>query len=181
MPPTTVVDAALDAVVPVTPRWRVALGFSAGVALLAAAAASASVLRPGVLPGSTSGAAQRPSSDVVLTTIELEGASAWQRVRSVTGPGVDAAWLTDAAPTDGDPYDDDPLDDDPPRAARTLPATLHRGERAWLVIRWDDPCAARATVQTVGVLGTTRDEELPDAFTPAGVLDGVSATCAAGS
>lgn len=173
MPRTTVADPALDAVVPVTPRWRVVVGVVVGVGLLAGAVASASALRPGVVPGSTSGGANASSPSEPVTTIQLEGAAPWQRVVSVTGPDVAAAWLTT----------DDPLGDAPTSPVRTLPATLHRGERAWLVIRWSDPCGASAAVRSVGVLGTALDEPLPDAFTPAAMLDdGVSANaCAGGS
>jgi len=170
---TTVPDTALDAVVPVTPRWRAALGIALGVALLVAAVAGAAVFRPGVVPGSTSGGAEPAAPDGPITTIQLEGASRWQRVQSVRGPGVAAAWLTA----------DDPLGANPSTPVRPLPVTLHRGDHAWLVIRWTDACAARATVRTVGLLGTVRDEDLPSGFTPAEMLhDGLSGqACAAGS
>ncbi|MDM7856134.1 hypothetical protein [Cellulomonas alba] len=170
---TTVADAALDAVVPVTPRWRVAVGIAAGVALMAAAVAGASAFRPGVLPGSTAGGAQGAAPGGPITTVELEGAAAWQRVESVTGPGVAAAWLTA----------NDPLGTDPATPVRTLPAALHRDERTWLVIRWADACGDSATVRTIGVLGTVRDEALPAAFTPAKLLQGQAGqtACGAGS
>lgn len=170
---TTVADPTLDAVVPVTARWRAALGVVLGVALMAAAVVGASVLRPGAVPGSTSGGAQGAAPGGPITTIELEGAAAWQRVQSVTGPGVAAAWLTA----------NDPLGPDPATPVRTLPVALHRGERAWLVIRWDDACADGATVRTIGVLGTVRDEPLPTSFTPAGLLLGPDGepVCGAGS
>ena len=151
---TTVADPTLDAVVPVTPRWRSALSALLGLALLVGAG---TVLAPGVLPASNGGGIDDAPGGAI-SSLQLEGHAVWQRVESVTGPDVAAAWLLDAQGPPGAGSAEGP--------SRPLPQTLRKGQRATLVIRWSSPCGTEATVRTLGPVGTIREERVPRVFTP---------------
>jgi hypothetical protein len=154
---TTLADATLDAVVPVTPRWRSALAVTLGIALLVGAGASASVARPHVVPASNDSEIHDAPGGAV-STLDLEGGAVWQRVESVTGPDVAAAWLVDGPAFAEDGHEQG--------TTHGLPHVLHRGERLTLVIRWSSVCGKEARVRTLGMLGTIREEDVPADLTP---------------